>query len=71
MTIHTPPRAPIRDHIDVIELETRLCDAQRALRIADHFSVEVDGQELTAYAVQRAVAEVGAALAAFYGKPAA
>lgn len=70
MTIHTPSRAHIRDRIDFIELETRLCDARRALRIADHFSVEEDGRELTAYAVQQAVDEVAAALAAFYGRAA-
>ncbi|OAM77757.1 hypothetical protein [Devosia elaeis] len=70
MTIHCPPRTHA-ERIDFIDLETKLYDAQRALRIADHFSCEDDGRELTAYAVQQAVAEVKAAIAAFRGEPAA
>lgn len=68
MTIHTT-LPPLRDRIDLMELETRLNDAMRAIRIADHFALETDGQELTAYAVQQARDEIGAALAAFYNKP--
>ncbi|ODT69049.1 MAG: hypothetical protein ABS75_18535 [Pelagibacterium sp. SCN 63-23] len=64
----TTTRIPLRDRINLSELETRLYDARRAIRIADHFSCETDGAELTAYAVQRAAHEIDAALAAFSGK---
>lgn len=61
---------PLRDRIDLMTLETRLNDAKRAISIADHFCLEEDGRELTAYAIQQVVDEIDAALAAFYNKPA-
>lgn len=69
MSAHVSPRRH-EDRIDFSALETHLYDAQRAIRIADHFSCETDGQELTAYAVQKAVNEINAAIAAFCGEAA-
>lgn len=72
MTAHAtarPAQPPLRDRVDLMELEIRLNDAKRAIAVASHMGLEAESLELTVYAVLQARNEVEAALKAFYNNP--